>query len=197
VLSPDIREKALRESRAANIVGTGRDLHGLMMPTDFSMTTIYQDLSELWTVVNGKRFRVEDKSSGRANSPSFRRTEGTRIVTRWPFGRYCAWISPPRHGDDVWRILRAWPKGLTVFRAGETGTYDVNSDCTGTAEIDFPPPPGVTSGAMIKLIFVLSNHGGTIHTVVTSLTPPGAPSPVPAVIHSDGWKLGSVPEESN
>jgi hypothetical protein len=82
-----------------------------------------------------------------------------------------------------------------VFRAGETGTYDVNSDCTGTAEIDFPSPPGVASGAIIKLIFVLSNHGGTIHTVVTSLTPPGAPGPVPAVIHSDGWKLGSVSEE--
>jgi hypothetical protein len=69
VLSRDTREKALRESRAASIVGTGRDLYGLMMPTDFSMTTIYQDLSELWTVVNGKRFRVEDKSSGGFDAP--------------------------------------------------------------------------------------------------------------------------------
>jgi hypothetical protein len=82
-----------------------------------------------------------------------------------------------------------------AFRTGEAATYHVNSDCTGTAEIDFPAPPGVTSGAIITLIFVLSNHGRTIHTVVTSLTPPGAPGPVPSVIHSDGWKLGSVPEE--
>ena len=30
------------------------------------------------------------------------------------------------------------------FRNGEMGTYTVNPDCTGSAEIDFPPPPGVT-----------------------------------------------------
>jgi hypothetical protein len=84
-----------------------------------------------------------------------------------------------------------------AFRTGEKGTYHVNSDCTGTAEIDFPSPPSGVKGAVIKLIFVLSNHGNAIHTVVTSLTPPGAPGPVPAVIHSDGWKLGSVPEASN
>jgi hypothetical protein len=90
------------------------------------------------------------------------------------------------------------PGGIDLtpaFRTNETGTYHVNPDCTGTAEIDFPAPPGAASGAVIKLIFVLSNHGRTIHTVVTSLTPPGAPGPVPAVIHSDGWKLGAVPEE--
>jgi hypothetical protein len=92
------------------------------------------------------------------------------------------------------------PGGVDVsptFRGGEMGTYHVNSDCTGTAEIDFPPPPGGTSGAIIKLIMVLSDHGRTIHTVVTSLTPPGAPGPVPVVIHSDGSKLGSVPEQRN
>jgi hypothetical protein len=92
------------------------------------------------------------------------------------------------------------PGGVDVspaFRGGETGTYHVNSDCTGTAEIDFPAPPGVTSGAIIKLILVLSDHGRAIHTVVTSLTPPGAPGPVPVVIHSDGSRLGSVPEERN
>jgi hypothetical protein len=84
-----------------------------------------------------------------------------------------------------------------AFRAGETGTYHVNSDCTGTAEIDFPAPPGVTSGTIIKLILILGDHGRAIHTVVTSLTPPGAPGPVPVVIHSDGSKLGSVPDEHN
>jgi hypothetical protein len=92
------------------------------------------------------------------------------------------------------------PGGVDVspaFRGGETGTYHVNSDCTGTAEIDFPAPPGVTSGAIIKLILVLSDHGRAIHTVATSLTPPGAPGPVPVVIHSDGSKLGSVPDERN
>lgn len=90
------------------------------------------------------------------------------------------------------------PGGIDLspaFRINETGSYHVNSDCTGIGEIDFPAPPGVATGAVIKLIFVLSNHGRAIHTVVTSLTPPGAPGPVPAVIHSDGWKLGAIRED--
>ena len=82
-----------------------------------------------------------------------------------------------------------------AFRLGETGSYTVNPDCTGTAEIDFPAPPGVRTGAVIKLVFVLSERGDAIHTVVSSLTPPGAPAPVPAVIHSDGRRLGLFPWE--
>jgi Tol biopolymer transport system component len=89
------------------------------------------------------------------------------------------------------------PDGSWLAYESNTGTYHMNSDCTGTAQIDFPPPPGATSGAIINLIMVLSDHGRTIHTVVTSLTPPGVPGPVPVVIHSDGSKLGSVPEERN
>jgi len=81
-----------------------------------------------------------------------------------------------------------------VFRTGETGTYSVNPDCTGSAEIDFPPHPG---GAVIKLIFVLGNHGQTLHTVVSSLTPPGAPGPVPVSIRSDAEKLGQAPAIAN
>lgn len=77
-----------------------------------------------------------------------------------------------------------------VFRTNETGSYTVNSDCTGSAEIDMPPHPG---GAVIKLMFVLGNGAETIHTVVSSLTPPGASAPVPVLIHSDGVKLGAVP----
>jgi len=67
------------------------------------------------------------------------------------------------------------------FLGGETGTYTVNADCTGSGEID-------SHGAVIKLKFVLTNHGRQIHTVVSSLTPPGAPGPVPAAIHSDAEK---------
>jgi hypothetical protein len=82
----------------------------------------------------------------------------------------------------------------TDFHINETGTYTVNSDCTGHAEIIFPAPPvpGAT-GAVINLMFVLSNHGRAIHTVVSSLIPPSTPSPLGAYlgasIHSDGWKI--------
>jgi len=83
VLSPAIREKALRESQGTSIVGTGRDLYSLLVPTDFSITTIYQDLSELWVVVNGKRRRVEDKSSGR---PIPLHSEGRKVLALSPDG---------------------------------------------------------------------------------------------------------------
>jgi hypothetical protein len=87
------------------------------------------------------------------------------------------------------------PGGIDIspaFRQDENGTYHVNADCTGTAEIDFPKPPGGTSGAVIKLIFVLADYGREIHTVVTSLTPPNVESPVPVSIHSDGKKLHPI-----
>jgi hypothetical protein len=87
-----------------------------------------------------------------------------------------------------------------AFRQGETGTYHVNLDCTGTAEIDFPKPPTFATGPTLKLIFVLSNHGRVIHTVVTELLAPGEygpGAPIPAVIHSDGWKLGYISYDSN
>ena len=83
---------------------------------------------------------------------------------------------------------------LTGFHIGETGWYRVNPDCTGVAEIVFPTPPGLNTGAVIDLIFVLSNHGRTIHTIVSRLVPPGSTVPLPVSIHSDAEKMGSVPD---
>jgi hypothetical protein len=85
---------------------------------------------------------------------------------------------------------------VTGFHTQETGTYVVHSDCTGTFTINFPnlttPTGGSIPGAIIVAKFVLSNGGRNIHTIVTSLTPPGAPGPVPALIRSEGHKLGSL-----
>ena len=77
------------------------------------------------------------------------------------------------------------------FHTDETGTYTVNPDCTGSAEIDtkaLDSNGNVVPGPVIKLKFVLSHHGDTIHTVVASLTLPTGP--VPAAIRSDGYKVG-------
>ena len=87
---------------------------------------------------------------------------------------------------------RVPPGGIILnpaFRTGMTGTYHVNADCTGAVEEDFPPPPGVNSGQVIKLMFVLSDHGREIHEVVASLVPAGSQKPVPVLIHSDGTRL--------
>lgn len=81
------------------------------------------------------------------------------------------------------------PDPLTGFHISESGWYRVFQDCTGTAQIQFPTPPGLTSGAVIDLMFVVSNHGKTIHTIVSKLVPPGSTIPVPASIHSDAEKL--------
>jgi hypothetical protein len=89
---------------------------------------------------------------------------------------------------------------VTGFHDQEIGTYTVNADCTGTFSVQFPPnvsSSGTVPGAKLTVLFVLSNHGWGIHTIVTSITPPGAPGPVPALIHSEGHKLGFVPADSN
>jgi len=81
------------------------------------------------------------------------------------------------------------------FSMGETGKYKVNSDCTGTAEIDLnvPAPAGLSSG-VIKLMFIVTNNGREIHTVVSEIIPPFATSPSLNTTRSDGWKLGSEQE---
>jgi hypothetical protein len=83
------------------------------------------------------------------------------------------------------------PPPTPGFHDNENGSYTVNADCTGHAEIDFPRPPGGTSGAVITLKFVLGDHGRVIHTIVTSLRPPNTPpgTSVPANLHSDAEKL--------
>ncbi|MBV9301786.1 MAG: hypothetical protein JOY62_17625 [Acidobacteriaceae bacterium] len=81
---------------------------------------------------------------------------------------------------------------VTKFHIDEWGTYTVNSDCTGSAVIHFPAPPHGSSGAEIELMFVLSEGGRTIHTIVTKLTPPDTTKSVPVSIHSDGEKLQPV-----
>jgi hypothetical protein len=64
-------------------------------------------------------------------------------------------------------------RGQTNFSSGETGTYTVNSDCTGSAVINLnvpgtPPPHGV-----IQVVFVISGGGRHIHEVVSEFIPPG------------------------
>ena len=84
-----------------------------------------------------------------------------------------------------------------VFSTGETGTYSLNSDCTGTAEIDLnvpvPPGSGLSSG-VIKLMMVVTNGGRAIHTVVAEITPPFTTSPILNTTSSDAWKIGNDPD---
>ena len=95
------------------------------------------------------------------------------------------------------------------FRSGETGTYSVESDCTGKFTIIFP------DATEIDVKFVLANYGREIRTVVTRqhvpMLPPMmipigatcAPGTPPSTggcdlavqIRSDGKKVGGFLEE--
>jgi hypothetical protein len=79
--------------------------------------------------------------------------------------------------------------GHTDFAVGETGTYTVNPDCTGTMEIDLNAHVSAGSTGVIKIVFVISDEGRSIHEVVSEFTPPGAPGPVPTQTRADDWKV--------
>ena len=81
------------------------------------------------------------------------------------------------------------PESGFHFSTGETGTYTVNADCTGSAEIDLNVPVPFGSTGVIKLMLVVTNSGRAIHTVVAEITPPGATKPVLNTTSSDAWKI--------
>jgi hypothetical protein len=77
----------------------------------------------------------------------------------------------------------------------ETGTYQVDSDCTGSMVINLNAP--VTSGStgVINIMFVISNGGRHIHEVVSQFTPPGASGPNSNQSFADDWKVASEQEQ--
>ena len=69
----------------------------------------------------------------------------------------------------------------------------VNSDCTGSMEIDLNVPhvpPGTSSG-VLDIRFVISDGGRHIHEVVAEFTPPGFTKPQPTQTSADDWKVAS------
>lgn len=75
----------------------------------------------------------------------------------------------------------------------ETGTYQVNSDCTGSMVINLNVPnvPSGTSSGVINIMFVISNDGRHIHEVVSQFTPPGYTEAQPTQTSADDWKVAS------
>ena len=73
----------------------------------------------------------------------------------------------------------------------ETGTYQVNSDCTGSMVINLNVPGAPPPNGVIQIMFVISDGGRHIHEVVSQLTPPFSSGPVPAQTSGDDWKVAS------
>jgi hypothetical protein len=79
--------------------------------------------------------------------------------------------------------------GQNDFSTGETGTYTVNANCTGSMVINVPVS-GLSTG-IIEIMFVISDGGRHIHEVVSQLTPPGFTEPQPTQTSADDWKVAS------
>lgn len=79
----------------------------------------------------------------------------------------------------------------------ETGTYQVNSDCTGSMVINLNAPVTSGSSGVISINFVVSDGGRHIHEVVSQLIPPGSTTgPVhPTQTSGDDWQV--TPEQQN
>jgi hypothetical protein len=73
----------------------------------------------------------------------------------------------------------------------ETGTYQVNSDCTGSMVINLNVPGAPPPNGVIEIMFVISDGGRHIHEVVSQLTPPFQSAPVPTQTSGDDWKVAS------
>ena len=75
----------------------------------------------------------------------------------------------------------------------EQGTYQVNSDCTGSMVINLNVPnvPAGLSSGVIEIKFVISDGGRHIHEVVSQFTPPFSSGPVPTQTSADDWKVAS------
>lgn len=124
VLSADILQKAMDESRAPAIIGTGRSLLDLMFPPNLypaTMSTL-NDISDLWAVVEGKRFRVIEKVSGH---PFQLYTEGQNALALSPDGNSLVTALPLRNVPPEWESLYPPPDPSSQYRI-RAGTQDVD-----------------------------------------------------------------------
>ena len=124
VLSPVAWERAHAQSRATSIVGTGRGLYSLIFPEDkFPAHLLIHDLSELWAVVDGKRFRIEDRESGR-QVPSY--SSGQLALALSPDGKTVITALALSTVPPEWEKLYPAPKPSDPYQI-RAGHQDLES----------------------------------------------------------------------
>jgi dipeptidyl aminopeptidase/acylaminoacyl peptidase len=84
VLSPVIRQRAAQEKQSPVTVGTGRNLPSFLFSEEATPDVYFHDLSELWAVVDGKRFRVVEKPT---DHPIAIHLQGQNALALSPDGR--------------------------------------------------------------------------------------------------------------
>jgi dipeptidyl aminopeptidase/acylaminoacyl peptidase len=114
VLSPTIREKAAVDSEASAIVGTGRSLESLIFPNYSAIPNVWlHDISDLWAVLDGRRFRIVDPLSGQ---PIHIHLEGQRALALSPDGRALVTALTVRSIPAEWETLYPPPLSSTAYR---------------------------------------------------------------------------------
>lgn len=71
----------------------------------------------------------------------------------------------------------------------ETGTYQVDPDCTGKLVIDLNVPGSPAGTGLITALLVISDGGRHIHEVTAEFIPPFSFDPVPMQTSVDDWKV--------
>jgi hypothetical protein len=80
------------------------------------------------------------------------------------------------HGNFTQRDYKGGASPAQFAPKGqETGTYHVNSDCTGNMELDLNVPGSPAGTGIISILFVISDGGRHVHEVVSKSVPPFSP----------------------
>ncbi|HET6929218.1 MAG TPA: hypothetical protein VFI45_02770 [Candidatus Acidoferrum sp.] len=123
VKNSDIRARAASESHKDSIVGTGRSLLSLMFSANLPFASKLYDLSDLWAVVNEKRFRVEDRLSGH---PLHIYSLGQHTLTLSPDGLSVITAVPVRLVPPEWEMLYLPSRPASAYRI-RAGLQDLQS----------------------------------------------------------------------
>jgi dipeptidyl aminopeptidase/acylaminoacyl peptidase len=108
--SPAVRADIAADSRAVRIVGTNRAIAMLLSPDEMLSQS---DLSELWAVVRGKRFVIEDQTAHEALPLHWR---GQQALALSPDGSSVITALPVPEIPAVWETLYPSPPATDNFR---------------------------------------------------------------------------------
>lgn len=182
VADPELLRRAATEGQAAAIVGTGRLLNDLLFPDENSHRT-RTDRSELWAVVGGKPFQVQDGVSGQflvlfseGLSDLVLSPDGQCVVTVLAVAEIpSAWegLYPPPFATFPFR-LRAGKQDLSTFMGDGLASRYVRIELrSGTVRPLSDAPTAATAGWWVGANPAWSQDGKAIALPDAFIVPDG------------------------
>jgi hypothetical protein len=118
IRSPEITQQAIASAHASSIVGTGHDLFTLLFPDNN-----LHDLSELWAMQNGRRFRVAARGTG---APIHLYREGLKGLKISPDGGSVVTALAVKDVPVAWEYLYPPPTTPSAYHI-RAGVQDLDS----------------------------------------------------------------------